>query len=85
MHATRRGHPRRPVTFAELTALRARLRDGDPSVVLVQPEMERLAQWTMRDVPRLIAEGRRAADAALEPRPSPTSRHPFHEPIRSER
>ncbi len=59
--------------------------ERDPSVVLVQPEMERLAQWTMRDVPRLIAEGRRAADAALEPRPSPTSRHPFHEPIRSER
>lgn len=37
----------------------------DPSVLLVQPEMERMAQWTMRDVPRLIAEGRRAADAAL--------------------
>jgi NTE family protein len=28
--------------------------------------MERMAQWTMRDVPRLIAEGRRAATAALE-------------------
>lgn len=38
----------------------------DPSVILVQPEMERMAQWTMRDVPRLIAEGRRAAIAALE-------------------
>ncbi|MCI2956960.1 patatin-like phospholipase family protein [Agromyces atrinae] len=38
----------------------------DPSVVLVQPEMERMAQWTMRDVPRLIAEGRRAATAALD-------------------
>jgi len=39
---------------------------ADPTVVLVQPEMERMAQWTMRDVPRLIAEGRRAATAALE-------------------
>ncbi|MFK4837543.1 patatin-like phospholipase family protein [Microbacterium sp. ZW T2_14] len=38
----------------------------DPSVVLVQPEMERMAQWTMSDVPRLIAEGRRAATAALD-------------------
>lgn len=38
----------------------------DPTVVLVQPEMERMAQWTMRDVPRLIAEGRRAATVALE-------------------
>lgn len=37
----------------------------DPSVVLVQPEMERMAQWTMRDIPRLIAEGRRATTAAL--------------------
>lgn len=39
---------------------------SDPSVVLVQPEMERMAQWTMRDVDRLIAEGRRAASAALD-------------------
>ena len=39
---------------------------GDPSVVLIQPEMERMAQWTMTDVPRLIAEGRRAAMAALD-------------------
>jgi len=39
---------------------------ADPSVVLVQPEMERMAQWTMSDVPRLIAEGRRAAAAALD-------------------
>jgi len=38
----------------------------DPTVVLVQPEMERMAQWTMRDVPRLIAEGRRAAVEALD-------------------
>lgn len=38
----------------------------DPSVVLVQPEMERMAQWTMRDVPRLIAEGRRAASVAFD-------------------
>lgn len=38
----------------------------DPSVVLIQPEMERMAQWTMTDVPRLIAEGRRAATAALD-------------------
>lgn len=39
---------------------------NDPTVVLVQPEMERMAQWTMKDVPRLIAEGRRAATAALD-------------------
>jgi NTE family protein len=39
---------------------------SDPSVVLIQPEMERMAQWTMSDVPRLIAEGRRAAVAALD-------------------
>jgi len=39
---------------------------SDPSVVLIQPEMERMAQWTMADVPRLIAEGRRAATAALD-------------------
>ena len=39
---------------------------SDPTVVLIQPEMERMAQWTMRDVPRLIAEGRRAAAAALD-------------------
>ena len=38
----------------------------DPSVVLIQPEMERMAQWTMSDVPRLIAEGRRAATVALD-------------------
>jgi hypothetical protein len=34
--------------------------------VLVQPEMEGMAQWTMSDVPRLIAEGRRAALSALD-------------------
>lgn len=38
----------------------------DPSVLLIQPEMERMAQWTMSDVPRLIAEGRRAAETALD-------------------
>ena len=38
----------------------------DPSVVLIQPEMEGMAQWTMASVPRLIAEGRRAAEAALD-------------------
>lgn len=38
---------------------------ADASVVLIQPEMERLAQWSMRDVSRLIAEGRRAASEAL--------------------
>lgn len=39
---------------------------ADPSVILIQPEMEGMAQWTMGDVPRLIAEGRRAATAALD-------------------
>ncbi len=40
--------------------------ERDRSVVLIQPEMERMAQWTMSDVPRLIAEGRRAANVALD-------------------
>jgi len=40
--------------------------DEDPSVILIQPEMDGLAQWSMGDVPRLIAEGRRAARAALD-------------------
>lgn len=39
---------------------------ADPSVVLIQPEMEGMAQWTMSDVPRLIAEGRRAARVAFD-------------------
>ena len=39
---------------------------ADPAIVLIQPEMERMAQWSMRDVPRLIAEGRRAAQVALD-------------------
>ena len=39
---------------------------ADPTVVVVQPEMARMSQWTMHDVPRLIAEGRRAAEAALD-------------------
>ena len=42
---------------------------ADPSVVLIQPEMEGMAQWTMSDVPRLIAEGRRAATLALDAAP----------------
>ena len=40
--------------------------EEDPSVVLIQPEMEGLAQWSMADVPRLIEEGRRAAREALD-------------------
>jgi NTE family protein len=39
---------------------------NDPSVVLIQPEMEGMAQWMMSDAARLIAEGRRAATVALE-------------------
>lgn len=39
---------------------------ADPTVLLIQPEMERMAQWVMKDVPRLIAEGRRAAESALD-------------------
>ena len=39
---------------------------SDPSVVLIQPEMERMAQWSMADVPRLIEEGRRATREALD-------------------
>ncbi|HET8927853.1 MAG TPA: patatin-like phospholipase family protein [Microbacterium sp.] len=40
--------------------------EQDPSIVLIQPEMEGFAQWSMADVPRLIDEGRRAARAALD-------------------
>ncbi|MDR5700839.1 patatin-like phospholipase family protein [Agromyces aerolatus] len=39
---------------------------ADPSVVLIQPEMQRMAQWRMTDIQRLIAEGRRAAETALD-------------------
>ncbi|MCK2037889.1 patatin-like phospholipase family protein [Microbacterium sp. SSW1-49] len=39
---------------------------ADESVLLIQPEMQRRAQWTMRDVPLLIAEGRRAGEEALQ-------------------
>jgi NTE family protein len=38
---------------------------ADPTTLLIQPEMERMAQWSMRDVDRLIAEGRRAAETAV--------------------
>jgi NTE family protein len=38
----------------------------DPSIVLIEPEMDGMAQWTTSDVSRLIAEGRRAATAALD-------------------
>jgi NTE family protein len=45
---------------------------ADDTVLLIQPEMQRRAQWTMRDVPLLIEEGRRAADAALQESSSPS-------------
>ena len=38
---------------------------SDPSVLLIQPEMEGMAQWKMSDLPQLIAEGRRVATEAL--------------------
>ena len=50
-------------TVASTAALSA-----DPSILLIQPEMERLAQWSMRDVPRLIDQGRRAAESVLASR-----------------
>jgi NTE family protein len=37
----------------------------DPTVLLIQPDMQRMAQWSTRDVPALIAEGRRTTEAAL--------------------
>ena len=40
--------------------------EEDRSIILIQPEMEGLAQWSMGDVPHLIAEGRRAAREALD-------------------
>jgi NTE family protein len=40
--------------------------EEDPSILLIQPEMQGLAQWSMGDVPHLIAEGRRAAREALD-------------------
>lgn len=39
---------------------------ADPTVVLIQPDMARMAQWVTKDVPRLIAEGRRAAEEGLD-------------------
>lgn len=39
---------------------------NDPSIMLIQPEMQGMAQWRMSDVPRLIAEGRRVTTAALD-------------------
>lgn len=50
-------------TVAQTAALNA-----DPSILLIQPDMERLAQWSVRDIPQLIAEGRRAAEVALAER-----------------
>ena len=46
---------------------------ADPSIILIQPEMQGMAQWSMSDVPRLIAEGRRVAEAALD---ASSSNHP---------
>ena len=40
--------------------------EEDGSIILVQPEMSGLAQWSMADVPHLIEEGRRAAREALD-------------------
>jgi NTE family protein len=40
--------------------------ERDPSIILIQPEMQGLAQWSMGDVPHLIEEGRRAAREALD-------------------
>jgi NTE family protein len=53
------------VRMMRVAASAARLEE-DGSVVLVQPEMSGLAQWTMADVPRLVDEGRRAAREALD-------------------
>lgn len=47
-------------------ASRAAELEGDGSIVLIQPEMTGLAQWSMADVPRLIEEGRRATREALD-------------------
>ncbi len=40
--------------------------EADGSIILIQPEMTGMAQWTMADVPHLIEEGRRAAREALD-------------------
>jgi NTE family protein len=40
--------------------------EADRSVLLIQPEMTGMAQWSMADVPRLMEEGRRAARDALD-------------------
>jgi NTE family protein len=40
--------------------------EADHSIILIQPEMQGLAQWSIADVPRLIEEGRRAAREALD-------------------
>ncbi|WP_404430401.1 patatin-like phospholipase family protein [Microbacterium lacus] len=43
--------------------------EADGSIILIQPEMTGMAQWTMADVPHLIEEGRRAAREALDTAP----------------
>jgi NTE family protein len=49
--------------------------EADRSITLIQPDMTGLAQWSMADVPQLIAEGRRAARDALDAaRPAGTER-----------
>lgn len=53
------------VRMMRVAATAAELEE-DPSIILIQPEMEGLAQWSMGDVPRLIEEGRRAARTALD-------------------
>ncbi|MGH7292995.1 MAG: hypothetical protein ACREJT_17370, partial [Myxococcota bacterium] len=53
------------VRMMRVTASAAEL-DADPSVTLIQPDMTGLAQWSMTDVPKLIAVGRHAARDALD-------------------
>ena len=53
------------VRMMRVTASAAEL-DADPTVTLIQPDMTGLAQWSMTDVPQLIAVGRRAAREALD-------------------
>ena len=48
------------------TITRTAVLTSDRSVLLIQPEMEGMAQWRMSDLPRLVAEGRRAATNALD-------------------
>lgn len=51
------------------TATTTREAAGDPDILLIEPDLRGLAQWSRADVPRLIDAGRVAAEQALAAHP----------------